>query len=95
MLEELGGFFKKKSEQKPLGDNETFIGIIQVACEDADIKKQLVAILKLDAFNRKSVLNSWLASMQQANAPTEFVEAMSYLKDDGVAEIVLKIISKK
>lgn len=47
--------FRKQSST--VGDNDAFVTLIQVAKEDADIRKQLQAILAQPPFHRKSMLN--------------------------------------
>jgi hypothetical protein len=73
----------RKSRQS-IADNETFVTLIRVAQEDPEVKEQLSAILRLDDFNRKSALNTFLQEMQLKQAPREFVE---------VAEKVLEILT--
>ena len=50
-------------------------------------------ILKLDSFNRISLLNTFISEMNLKGAPEDFVEAFVYLKDDSVANEAIKIIT--
>jgi len=76
------------------GDDETFVRLIQVAGEDAEIKKQILGFLSLDNFNRKSALNTFIHEMRLKGAPREFVSAIACFLDDGVAERALAILTK-
>jgi hypothetical protein len=67
--------------------------LLQVAQEDPEVKEQLSAILRLDDFNRKSALNTFLQEMQLKQAPKEFVSAIASLLDDEVAEKALEMLT--
>lgn len=82
--------FKKKS--RLVGEDEAFVTLIRVAQEDADVRNELIAILSLDNFNRKSALNSLVQDLRLKQAPQEFVSAIASLLDDDIAEKALKII---
>ncbi len=82
----------RKSTQS-IAENEDFITLIRVAQEDSEIKSQLSSILALDAFNRKSALNTFLEELRFSQAPKEFISAMATLLDEVVAEQVLKILT--
>jgi len=83
-------FGKKKDS---VGENEPFVNLIRVAQEDDKIRSQLLGILSLDKFNRKSALNTLLEDMRLKGAPEEFVSAITCLLDDDVAEKALEILS--
>lgn len=80
--------------QRHLSENETFINLIQIAKKDEKIKKTLLNILRLDSFNRKSFLNTYIEQMKLKKAPIDFVEAIASLRDDSIAQKVLEVISK-
>ena len=82
----------RKSTQS-IAENEDFITLIRVAQEDSEIKSQLSSILALDAFNRKSALNTFLEELRLRQAPKEFISAIATLLDEEVAEQVLKILT--
>ena len=77
-----------------MGDNETFVHLIQIAREETEIRRQMLGILSLDAFNRKSALNIFIQEMNPKDAPREFVSAISSLLDDGVARRALEILNE-
>jgi hypothetical protein len=80
--------------KKRVVDNETFIDIMRVAQEDNDIRKKLTFILKLDSFNRQSLLNTWLNDLKLQGAPKKLREALSAFLDDAVAEKALEVIDQ-
>ncbi len=47
-----------RNTDRYLVDNETFIDLMRIAQENIDIKERLIVILKLDRFNRHSILNT-------------------------------------
>ncbi|MCB0278789.1 MAG: hypothetical protein KDD94_04760 [Calditrichaeota bacterium] len=80
------GLFGKVSE------NDSFVILMQVARDDQDVKKRLLAILEQNRFNRLSILNTYIKDMLLKSAPADFVAALSYLKDDAVAKKALELI---
>ena len=84
--------FSKRMQS--VGDDETFVRLIQVAREDPEIREQILGILSLDPFNRKSALNTFIYEMRLKGAPHEFISAIACFLDDGVAEKALAILSK-
>lgn len=83
-----------KKTNKFIVDNETFIDIMRVAQEDNDIRKKLSFILKLDSFNRQSLLNTWLNDLRLQGAPRKLREALSAFLDDDVAGKALEVIDQ-
>jgi hypothetical protein len=75
-------------------DNEQFVTLIQVARENEEIRNQLLVILSQDAFNRASIINSFIEDMRLKNAPKELISAIACLLDNGIAERALEILSK-
>ena len=78
--------------KKPIVDNEKFITLMQVASEKPDVRKKLKVVLKLDSFNRQSLLNTWLRDLKLKGAPHNFIEAISFFLDDDIAEEALGVI---
>ena len=85
--------FRKHSNT--VGDNDAFVTLIQVAKEDADIRKQLQAILAQPPFHRKSMLNMLISQMKLKSAPPEFIAAIASLLDDEVATKAMEVINEK
>ncbi len=82
-------------KDRSVSDNERFITLMRVAREDHEIGKEIVSILSLDNFNRKSVLNTWISRMQLEKAPADLVNALAVLLDDAVAEKALSMIGEE
>jgi hypothetical protein len=84
----------KQNGKKTVGENEAFIRLIQIAQEDKEIREQLINILSMDSFNRKSALNTFIEHMLLKKAPKKFIEAVSSLLDEDVAKKILEILNK-
>jgi hypothetical protein len=84
-----------RNTDRYLVDNETFIDLIRIAQENIDIKERLIVILKLDRFNRHSILNTWLRDLKLQGAPKGLTEALSAFLDDRIAEKALEVIKSK
>ena len=84
------GLFRNRD--KIAGENEAFVRLIQIAQEDPEIRNQLMSILMLDEFNRKSALSSFIEQMRFRKAPDEFLQAITSFLDDKVAKKALQIL---
>jgi hypothetical protein len=86
----------KSSDTKNI-DNELkpFIKLIQVMRDDSVINKKVIKMLKLDSYQRRTVLNNWLERLRIENAPDNLLGALSCLFDDKVAEQVLALINDR
>ncbi len=82
-------------KEKPVGENESFVTLLQVARDNPEIKNQLVAILSQTGFNRKSILNSYLDELRYKRAPDDLISALSCLLDDNIAKKALEILKVK
>ena len=60
---------------------------------DPVINNKVTGILKMDAYPRRLVLNTWLEQLRLKNAPGKLTETLSILFDDNVAKKVLTLIS--
>jgi hypothetical protein len=76
----------------PISENEHFIALIQAASDDKTIRGKIIAISRLDAFNRQSMLNSLLPVLMRKGAPKELISALGFLKDDDIAMKVLETL---
>jgi hypothetical protein len=72
--------------------NETFVRMIQLAKEDPEIQKKLIAILSLDPINRVSALNALLSEMNLNQAPKDFIGALTLFLDGNIAAKALRIV---
>jgi hypothetical protein len=84
-----------KKPIKKANDNESkyLIRLIQTMRDDDLINKKVIEMLKLDSYQRRSVLNNWLERLRMENAPQNLLSALSCLFDDKIAEQVLALIN--
>ena len=76
-------------------DYDTFIQLILVACEDTQIKSEILMILRLPWNARIALLNNFIEKMQKENAPKDFIEAIKMLKKNDIALLVYKILTEQ
>ena len=74
---------------------ESFNKLIQVMRDDPVVNEKILTILKLDSYQRRSVINNWLEQLRKQNAFESLRQALSCLFDDKIAGEVLKIISHR
>jgi hypothetical protein len=60
--------------------------LLQIMQEDPVIKKRISELLRLTAFERRSILNVWLEQLGQRNAPKRISRLLSFLFDDNIAQ---------
>ena len=85
---------KRRDEGRAVTDNEVFVILMQVAREDPEVRGKLLAILRLEPESRRAALDPFLDTVRRVGAPKAFVEALSYLADDGLARKALEFIEK-
>jgi hypothetical protein len=73
---------------------DTFINLILVACEDEEIKSQLLTISSLPGNARASLLSSFIHKMKKQDVPSDFIEAIQLLKSDDIAAQVHKALEE-
>ena len=73
---------------------ESFGTLVEIIRDDKDINEKVMAVLRLDAFKRRTILNNWLEQLRIQKAPQNLINALSSLFDDKVAEQVLQFINK-
>jgi len=76
-------------------DFDSFNTLLQVMCDDPLINVKIITLLKLDSFQRRSILNYWLEQLQRQNAHENLCQALACLFDDNVAAKVLEIIGNQ
>ena len=69
-----------------VSEQENLITLIHAARDDPKFRQDILKILHLEPFQRKSMLGSYLAAMQLQNAPPSFVQAIALLRDAHVAD---------
>lgn len=80
------------TQPRSVAEIDSFIALLSVACEDADVHQRLEKILALPDEHRKLVLHALLSDMRKAHAPQDFAAAIACLLDDAVAEKAYEVI---
>ena len=65
---------------------------MQAAAEDTTIRQKILAIARLDPFNRESLLNTYLQALMLKGAPEKLLNVLSFLKDDDIAHKVREVL---
>jgi hypothetical protein len=73
---------------------ETFITMLQAACEDASMNGTLQELLFQPDQTRRAIVHKLLEHMRENRAPKDFVDAFVCLLDDDVAEKAYQVIYK-
>jgi hypothetical protein len=77
---------------KSVAEIESFIRMLQVACENHDINERLERLLAFPDEQRHAVVQAWVSDMLIAEAPKDFIAAVACLLDDAVAEKAYEVI---
>ena len=81
-----------KKQDNTVGDNETFVTLIQLAREDPQVGQTLRSILAQPPLQRKALVKALVDDMSRQSAPADFVQAIAALLDDEVARKAAEII---
>jgi len=68
---------------------------MHVMQNDPVIHDKVIEMLKLDSYQRRSVLNSWLEQLRIHKASESLLSALSTLFDDKIAKEVLALINDR
>lgn len=71
---------------RTVADIESFITMLQVACENRDINAILERLLSQPDARRRSLVHEWVSDLLIKQAPKDFIEAVACLGDDAIAE---------
>ena len=77
---------------RSVAEIESFITMLQVACEDHEVNDRLTKLLSLPDPKRQAVLHAWVSDLLIAQAPRDFTAAIACLLDDTVAEKAYEVI---
>jgi hypothetical protein len=80
-----------RKQPATIADNDTFVTLIQLAREDAEIRKTIQAILSQPPL-RKAMVKALIDDMTRRSAPVDFVTAVAALLDDEIARRAGEII---
>ena len=78
-----------------VGDDDAFAFLIMAAREDVGFRDQVMAILSLASFHRKSLLNTFLYELRMKGAPKGLLRSVGYLLDDAVADRALATLREE
>jgi len=81
-----------QSPPRSVAEIDSFITMLQVACEDREINDRLAKLLSLPDPKRQTVLHAWVSDLLIAQAPRDFTTAIACLLDDTVAEKAYEVI---
>lgn len=76
----------EEKKQETIADNEKFIWLMRVACEDREVEDNLMNILALPPEARQQMLNTLSNFLTQQGDSPEMIAAIEYLKHNHVAE---------
>jgi len=77
---------------RSVGDIDSFVTLLRVACEDRTVNDRLEKLLSLPDRKRQAVLHAWVSDLLIARAPQDFTAAIACLLDDRVAEKAYEVI---
>ena len=86
--------FLRSGGQIPDEAREALVTLIRAAQENADFREQIVNLLSLDEFNRRSALNTVLNELRLKEAPKDLGSALGLLLDQKVAQKVRELLTE-
>lgn len=69
--------------------------VVKVCDENLQLRQNLLSLLNLPFANRQKLLDQWLKSLKAQNVAESLLKALELLKDDDMAELLLKELSDK
>ncbi len=82
-------------DPKPIIENEAFVSLMATALEDGEVRRKLMAWLRLNEFQRASVMNTFVEEMRLRGVSQDFIEAVGYLKDNRIAAEALRVLRER
>ena len=79
---------------KSVGDVDSFVTMLRVACENPNVNARLEQLLGLPDERRRALVHAWVSDLLIAEAPQHFIAAIACLLDDKVAEKAYEVIFK-
>jgi hypothetical protein len=79
---------------KTVGEIDSFITMLLVACENRMVYDRLESLLSLPDLRRQAEVNAWVTDLLIAQAPRDFIAAIACLLDNQVAEKAYEVIYK-
>jgi hypothetical protein len=69
--------------------------VVKVCDENFQLRQNLLSLLNLPFANREKLLDQWLKSLKAQNVAESLLKALELLKNDDMAELLLKELSDK
>jgi hypothetical protein len=75
-------------------DYNTFVQLILVACEDSQIKSEVITLTRLPWNARIPIINNLVETMEKKKAPKDFIDAIKILKKGDIAIQVYNLLTE-
>jgi len=85
---------QRERRPKTVGEIESFVTMLRVACEDRIVYQRLERLLSLPDETRQALVHAWVNDLLIAEAPSDFIQAIACLSDDRIAEKAYQVIFK-
>jgi hypothetical protein len=82
----------RTSPQPSVGEVDTFIDLLRLACDDGHVHATLMRLLAQDPPRRHALVHNWVSDLLISEAPRTFKQAIACLMDDAVAEQARAVI---
>jgi hypothetical protein len=85
---------KPQGDRRPktVGEIDSFVTMLRVACEDRIVYGRLERLLSLPDETRRALVHAWVNDLLIAGAPRDFIQAIVCLGDDRIAEKAYEVI---
>ncbi len=83
----------KPPADAPAAENEAFILFMQACLENDELRKRVLAILRLDSLNRTSLLNTCFSSPELRRTVSGIDAVVQHLKDDRLAQRAITVLT--
>jgi hypothetical protein len=94
VLTEWRRFFSSRRHTMEIDERENLTMFVNAAIDDVRMKRQILTIVRLDPFNRRSLINTLLEELRVKAAPPELMHALNCLKDDMIAMQAEKVLGE-
>ena len=85
---------RSKRRPKTVGEIDSFVTMLRVACDDRIVYQRLERLLSLPDETRQALVHAWVNDLLIAEAPSDFIQAIACLSDDRIAEKAYEVIFK-
>lgn len=82
----------RTSPQPSVGEVDSFIDLLRLACDDGQIHATLLRLLAQDPPRRQALVHNWVGDLLVNEVPRKFTQAIACLMDDAIAEQARAVI---